>query len=525
MCTSPLLIINKTKKFVDLHHKLFLNVPCGKCDSCRESYINDWQVRCYSEMENYRKLGGKTLFFTLTYKPSCRPFYTDHSVDLDGNPFYFSFPCFSSYDIHTFVRSFVRFCERNFFPSNVLPFKYFCACEYGKDPNGQRCPHYHLLFHIPPCSCTDTQLVNLARRLWSVSLPKNHPLRNKTIYHYDLNGNVICDKSGKPKLYKKVRQSLGFVLVSDKGLVVESSFACSYCAKYCAKDINFFDHPSLNLYLNKNNPNYKIHKEKIKNYLPKHWQSVGYGSSLLEILGLDFCNTMLNGFHLPNQPLKTFSLPRYIVDKNLYKISSDGRRFYSDLGKDYMSGIFDIRLKKFESSVNQTFTNLRLKQLTESQRLNIPLPKGCNFDRFNFDYVSFFKNLIGSRLKLLSLYYLYWQNRTSLQPDLFIELDKLDYKRLYSLTKSFYIKDINLNPSDIPLYDSDSSVVSGTDEFDNLKCLRFNNCKIFKDFDYLISVITYINSCIQSNNLSAILYKRKFKDDSKYLLKYRKNYG
>lgn len=533
MCTSPIQIISRSKRFVDLQHRLFQSVPCGKCDSCRERIINDWQVRCYAEMLNTKRYGGRTIFLTLTYKPNCRPYLIHNDIDEYGKPYKFFIPCFSKRDVIRFVRSFTRHLYRTFFPNSVKRFdgvKYFIASEYGKDENGERCPHYHLLLHIPQCSASDVQLSNLARRCWSVMLPKDHPLRGKLIPHKDLNGNYIMDKDGKLKLYRKVRQSLGFVLISDKGLVVESPFACSYVGKYCCKDLDFYNHPEVSKYLNPMNPNYLAHKDKIKDKLPRHYQSHYYGASLLDTLDIDFNQAMENGFRICNDVDKIYSLPRYIIDKEIYYTDDFGRRFLNETGRNYFLSTFDKRIKVESSNIERLCTSLSLVQLSPAQLLCFPRPKLSNFtfDINAFNLSSFLKNLLSGRSLELALYHQVWQNRTCLEKDVFDNIDNYTFEQFVSQSKSLYNFDINILPEDYPVIDLNaeldivehSPVSTGTDEFIRLRANRFNQCYRFKHFDYLLEAVSYIQCCINKNTLTSTLNKRKEKERAKYILKH-----
>lgn len=527
MCISPISIVNKTKKFVDLTHRLSIDVPCGHCDSCRERYIDDWQVRVFSEMEHYKQIGGKTIFITLTYKPSCRPFFVDDSVDLYGNPYSYKIPCFSKRDVHRFIRSFTRAFYRSFTPMDVrqkdLGVKFFCASEYGKDPEGQRCPHYHMCIHLPPSTANNTQLENLCNRLWTAPLLKEHPLRGIDCFHYDLNGNIILDKYGNPKIYKKVRQSLGFVLISDKGIEVNSSFACSYCAKYACKDVSFFEHPEISKYLDKKNPAYQAHKERIKDYLPKHWQSTHYGSSLLDTLGLDFNNAMANGFHIPNQPLKTFSLPRYIVEKEIYFTAPDGRRFLNDKGMNFFAQYFDKRIDQMSFNFLKYSSPLTLQQLSHEQIMSFPLPRFSSLGRGVLDLSAFLRKKLKDRYKDLALYNVVWKNRVSLDPELFDCVDELQYDHFVQLSKQFYLNDLSVRPDTYPLnIDVDETLHPDSDEYRLFNSRKFNQCRRFKDFDYCLTALTYVASCLQSNKLKKILSDRHEREISKYLLKHSK---
>lgn len=115
---------------------MFLIVPCGKCDVCSYSKLNDISARC--QLETYTSK-SKPLFVTLTYDNEHLP--SDGSVSLS--------------DIQCFLKL-LRINIQRFFASYdsngklVLPkvsLRYIYSAEYT--PHNHR-PHYHLLIWNVP---------------------------------------------------------------------------------------------------------------------------------------------------------------------------------------------------------------------------------------------------------------------------------------------------------------------------------------------------------------------------------------
>lgn len=60
------------QSYVDLKKKygsMYLEIPCGKCDSCIEMRTKSWAIRCVLEAQEHEK----NCFLTLTYNNKCKP--------------------------------------------------------------------------------------------------------------------------------------------------------------------------------------------------------------------------------------------------------------------------------------------------------------------------------------------------------------------------------------------------------------------------------------------------------------------
>ena len=84
MCYHPVRILNPKIKsenelvgFDQAKDKLFLEVPCGHCGTCRQKQIDDYYVRTVSEYDECIKKCGIVFFNTFTYDPQKVPKYYD----------------------------------------------------------------------------------------------------------------------------------------------------------------------------------------------------------------------------------------------------------------------------------------------------------------------------------------------------------------------------------------------------------------------------------------------------------------
>lgn len=66
MCLKPITLRNKSSPYKSVHS---IQVPCGKCEECLQSYQNSWFVRFYFEFQSHTK----AVFFTLTYNEKSVP--------------------------------------------------------------------------------------------------------------------------------------------------------------------------------------------------------------------------------------------------------------------------------------------------------------------------------------------------------------------------------------------------------------------------------------------------------------------
>lgn len=332
MCTSPILIRNKTKTFVAGLDNRFIKVPCGKCPECQKKRSNDLFVRSYFEFEQAKKYGGFVQMFTLTYSEKCLPFCTSRHI-----------PCFSREDVTKFFKRLRIYLVRHYgLKSNFL--RYTLCSEYG---GLRQRPHYHVIFFLLTDIITPAQFKFAVCRCWQ----KGYVSTTK------INDGVLCNTSG-----------------------------LAYVSKYCSKDTNtskFF--MSQIDWLQVNSPE---EVEVLKKHMPFNRRSLGFG-----LYGFDSkCPYRISIDNIENREvllpdyklgLRHFSLPLYYVRKALYKCyvtfdyNEAGKKvwhtsfFLNELGKSLLSKHKD----KFVTSTKQLFETSLYKIDVEfvfklNQRLN-----------------------------------------------------------------------------------------------------------------------------------------------------------
>ena len=217
-------------------------------------------------------------------------------------------------------------------------YKYFVCSEYGKDTKR---PHYHVIFFLESC-VNWFDFVEKCRAKWTYGFmfPK-----------YDRFRGVYIDKNGRP--------------MSDGKPCISSLGGCAkYVSKYITKDMSYYGLPVLHKYLSD-----KPHRERMRRYLPKHWQSNGLGLSALDYFSVNNENSVKdvieNGILNP-LTFKYVPLPSYIINKLMFYNVNNGRvsdtngkplydRYLTDFGRIYMHHVFRTRVAKLAQKMSECF--------------------------------------------------------------------------------------------------------------------------------------------------------------------------
>lgn len=263
-CTNPLHIYNRSTLVNRISGSLYMDIPCGKCEECKNYKRLEWLLRAYYEWKDCVSRGGFGLFDTLTLNSDSLQARTKYGI-----------PCFSKTDIRLFLKKF-----RKRMNSQGYIFTYLIVCEYGELKHR---PHYHiLLFVIPPDNMSfryHALCVNdMIRQSWS------EPIKNE-----DGTIKVQVDSDG---LVKYQMRSLGF---NDKPSdciehIINSSAGLRYVTKYITKDDEYYTQllSMKKVLLNRITTDDVI--EDICNWFdlakPFHMQSLGFGACALKDLEL-----------------------------------------------------------------------------------------------------------------------------------------------------------------------------------------------------------------------------------------------
>lgn len=337
MCTRTIRITSPEKRYRPLVSRGYIDVPCGKCDECRNCAQQEWFVRLWQEMQTYSNFGGQSVFLTLTYNEQSLPRFS--YIDEETGEV-FNIPCFNKHDKDQFLNSMVQYFKRLGLTRKTtdsgLGLKFMVTSEYGESPDGTHRPHYHCVLLFPREYVEALNFQNVTQ--WMDFFQKYWP-------H-------------------------GFVRKSKKyGLFVSpsSDFAARYTSKYCTKDLDWFDQPEVNEFLYdefgvKNEQRFNA----IKDYLPKHWQSQGFGLGLSKYCEDDIVfKDGINFDFLSDRKLgktKKYPVPRYIKRKLLYDYDKETGKFtLNERGKsynrDYVSEIIADSVERISKYISVGYLN------------------------------------------------------------------------------------------------------------------------------------------------------------------------
>lgn len=297
-------------------------VPCGKCEECRKLEQSSWYFRLSSELQECVKKGWFVCFGTLTYNDACLPrFLPAHFKDSSD---YVAKPCFRKSD----VRNWIVDIRRDLFDVGVTGLKYMVCSEYGETT---RRPHYHFVMSFPPIEGVQN------------SVQFVHSLVVK-YWHY----GFVCPAHYLGGTSSKGRSIPPFQ-VSGFGFGV-----ARYCAKYCSKDLAFYDDLPFGLL---------THSKLVRDCLPFHVQSRSLGlSALSSMTDSDKMSALKNGMQLLGSD-KFVPLPRYFKNKilfdPLYIVDLEtGRRLVRRKCTDFMLDNASEIYKLFKDSYSLMFKSM-----------------------------------------------------------------------------------------------------------------------------------------------------------------------
>lgn len=247
------------------------DVPCGKCESCRDLYRSTWKCRLWHELEYTQKIGGTSVFLTFTYRDCCLPVVNINGVDI---------PCFNHNDVKTFLN---RLKIRMYRLYGRNSYKYFIAMEYGKNTKRQ---HLHGLFFLT--SAVNWRVfVELCRELWVFGF--------------------MFPKINRAGLYVKDDGS------DDTPLIRSLVKGSVYVSKYVTKDLSYYQIPNVDFAV-------KADKSFTRHFGPKHYQSNNIGISILDKVNLadsdNIASFLIDGISVPYSKSR-IPVPRYIKKKLL----------------------------------------------------------------------------------------------------------------------------------------------------------------------------------------------------------------
>lgn len=310
MCFSPIRIYNPSRSYrSDVPKYLF--VPCGHCQDCQRVKHNEWFFRALIEWNYYRQIGGSVYFVTLTYNDNDLPTYSLP----DGR----TVTGFDKHHIHNFIKYLRILLARSNLEYRDI--KYLICSEYS-DKNTKR-PHYHGLLYFPyhvPCVGFNSLFNRIIERAWQ-------------------HGFIICSQ-------------FGWEIKTAKGI--------RYATKYVCKDIGYYK-DFLRDYLNVSDKSERKERlSAIKDYLPRHWQSVGFGSPFLNVIKSHDISAFLfrDTYRLNIDKSPDFKIPRYYHLKLEKTIVKDLSRLLDKVVTISTPVGCEVKMMRLQRSLNDAIIRL-----------------------------------------------------------------------------------------------------------------------------------------------------------------------
>lgn len=319
-------ITNRSRAFEKGISPVSVVVPLTTSHAYRSKQQQDWSLRAWAHAQMYIQAGGKVAFVGFSYAPEYLPTFDKLVPDV---PELYGVPCFAKEHIDRFRNSLRKYWERKgikgeykhrgvVYNEGQLGIDDMICSEYGSDRiytdnhgrtrQATKRPHYHTLLFLPPelvekCSTwTDAQWLRHFQKYWP---------------------------------FGAVRGS------HDMPLFIDGDGATTYTTKYCCKQFDFYSQPEIRKYLyNSDGSVNKERREAIKDCIPFHHQSNGFGRSLMNVFDTD--EKMIDGVDMllpcdvQKGKTKLKKPPHYILRKKYMEFDGDGNYKYTDDGYYFM---------------------------------------------------------------------------------------------------------------------------------------------------------------------------------------------
>lgn len=483
MCFRPLSIRANKCYDISLYTPDAYTVPCGKCEECRNLHRSDWATRMQFEVHDLAKRGGHALMLLLSYNDENLPLFPYSGLE--------DMPCFNKQHVLDFLNKLKVYAHRLYGKGS---FKYMICSEYGEHT---RRPHYHIIIMLEPCV-----------DWFSFCLKVHEYWKHGFVFpKYDKNRKIFVDNSNKP--------------VSP--LVQNPVAGGRYCTKYVTKDLYFMGQPRLAEFLKGEyyqslKRNHLYDEKRVYDYcLPFHLQSKSLGACILNYIDYSsngtIAATLNKGILDFANPGKYLALPRYVVNKLLYKnvntkdteiprtSSVTGKYLYdrdlTDFGKKYLASVFRDRLARQSAKIKNFYENFTSFSLYLSS-LGIDISQTRNI-------LSLSLKLIPNLYDKLSVYHCVARDM-SIFPLAYFGTDI--NSKIYDF---YFISKYYVRTKDTAYLRS--RYYNHTHYHPNIS----QSCKGFGSLEYLDFVYRLVSRFLRKNHLDELLYQERKNDYVKRL--------
>lgn len=341
MCYDKIHIINRTNHFRPGIDRLYIDVPCGKCGSCRDAFNKEWYARIYYQWLEYidvRK--GWCYFETFTWNESTVP----HK---------FGIRCFSNRHYRMFSHNLTMFLKRAGYSVKDGDVSWVMTCEYGGTTFR---PHMHGLFFIDgKVDIDEKEFAALLAKAWTYTQGRVNSKEFRRIpLGFTSTTQIDVNRRKRPA----------------DNVVKDRLEALGYVNKYMAKDFDFEQVITKQIDSEYNGPAYEdLTKEDRRDFFPFHRQTNGFGLYIKD--AVDWQDLVDGRIKVPDKNNKDgfilVSVPRYIdrkvfyiYDKKTkeYHLNEDGKKMKEHRylhNCSYVKKQFLFALNNFSSLVTQEF--------------------------------------------------------------------------------------------------------------------------------------------------------------------------
>lgn len=471
MCVNPRKIINRANHW-DENKPLYLYVPCGNCEECRQNNRNDWFVRCFYEWSSNND-NGNSFFYTLTYNN-------------DNLPYFQGKPCFSRRHIQLFIKRL-----RYVLDKTDTPLKYMVTCEYG-ELHGR--PHYHVIFFVGKFvnpfifyrMVEDNWTYGFVQAGQHCGIIQNYQAIQYVTKYVTKDFSHVNDFLGTllPSYINRINNLIADLNykydcnIDIKFQYNPNTFVISYKllrqSELCYSPDEVLEHQRLLKYANR----------FIKSVTPFHLQSSKLGIGMMDNKHVSFEDEYALVMKSDMSVVK-YRLPRYLKRKMWYDAVEnevDGKRNRFILNKLGMQHF----LRKLPEQINKRKLDLQSALLTSNVKIvNREMLDVVNtaLDRFKFysvDSLVHYISHIDVDLDILSIYSVVFRDRCNFVKELTLTDDYV---------KNNYIDLAEYHLSSVSVYDFGKVYQLYSLETEHLKHSTFNYHPYFRMYEEVLTVL------------------------------------
>lgn len=485
MCTSPRRILNRANHW-DEHKPLYLEVPCGKCEECKQSNRNDWFCRCFYEWLSNRE-NGQSFYYTLTYNNDNLP----HSMGV---------PCFSLRDLQLFLKR-LRKC----LSKRDTKLRYMITSEYGE--LYQR-PHYHVLFFLDSYfnpyifyrlieQCWQKGFVKAGDNVGQITSYRGIKYVTKYVSKDFSHLGVFYDVVA-PKLVSRANDFLHdmyrkyyndtvkyFTLKYNK-----NSRVISLCCHVDELDIPSFVADDYNRAL-------RFLRRVLRNNSPFHIQSSGLGIGMMESKHVSF-EKEYSLVMTSDMNITKYKLPRYLKRKMWYDCvenEKDGKRnrfVLNQKGKEHYLSMLSSKIEDTQLEYDNILLNSTKKVVTK-EHLDLVNTVLDTMKFENVDSLCHYINNIDIDTHILAIYNYVFRWRCNFIDDLYLTDEYV---------KNHYMKIADFHLSSVSMYDFGKVYTLNSLEKERLKYSTFNYhpyFRLYEEISQILDAMIVANKIVSSD--------------------------